>query len=134
MILGVDPGERHVGLATADESIRIATPLEVVDARAVDPVERIVEVVGEVGATAVVVGKPVGLSGRAGPAVDRQSAFLAKLRGRLEVPVQEFDERLTSVIAERGLRASGARRAARRRMTDAVAAQVLLQDYLDASR
>lgn len=132
MILGIDPGARRVGLAVADPETRFARPLEVIDARVTDPVERVAAVVEELGVTAVVVGRPVGLSGRAGPAVEAQSELTAGLRQRLSVPVAEYDERLTTVVAERGLRAAGASRGARDRMRDAVAAQVLLQGYLDS--
>jgi putative holliday junction resolvase len=133
VILGVDPGERRIGLAVGDESTRFTRPLEVIDARVTDPIERIAEVVSDLGITRVVVGRPVGLSGRAGPAVTRQAGFVATLRGRLETDVDEFDERLTSVVAERALRTAGAPSSARRRFRDAVAAQVMLQGYLDAS-
>jgi putative Holliday junction resolvase len=133
VILGIDPGERRVGLAVGDESTRFAHPLDVLDATALDPVERIAEIVRDLGVTRVVVGRPVGLSGRAGPAVARQSDFVRRLKERLDVRVDEFDERLTSVVAERALRAAGAPAPARRRVRDAVAAQVMLQGYLDAT-
>lgn len=132
MILGVDPGERRVGLAIADPETRWARPLEVVDAHACDPVARIAAIVADAGVTHVVVGRPVGLGGQAGPAVVAQREFVASLRARLGVEVSEYDERLTSIVAERSLRAGGVSARARRRLRDAVAAQVLLQDYLDA--
>lgn len=131
-VLGVDPGERRVGLAVADLETRFARPLEVVDVNEVDPVQRIVELIAELGAERVVVGRPVGLSGAAGPAVDAQRALVERLAAEVQVPVEEFDERLTTVLAEQGLRASGARPRARKQARDAVAAQVMLQGYLDA--
>lgn len=134
MILGVDPGGRRVGLALADESTGFARPLEVVDRRKADPVGRICELVGAHGVDLVVVGRPVGLSGEAGPAVEAQREFVAELRRRCPVEVREHDERLTTVIAERALRDSGARRDRRRELRDAVAAQVMLQGYLDSRR
>jgi putative Holliday junction resolvase len=132
MILGIDPGERRVGLAVADPETRFARPLEVVDTASTDPIARIAELVHELGVERVVVGRPIGLSGSAGPAVDAQQRLVARLRQALDVPLEEHDERLTSVIAEQGLRASGASRAARKRRRDAIAAQVMLQGYLDS--
>ncbi len=132
MILGVDPGERRVGVALADEETRFARPLEVVEAAAA--VDRIAALVGEHDVSLVVVGKPVSLSGGDGPAVRNAAPFVAALRDALPVEVVEHDERLTTVIAERGLRAGGADRAARKRIRDAVAAQVMLQGYLDTRR
>ena len=134
MILGVDPGERRTGVAVADLETRWARPLEVIDRREQDPVERIVEIVGQRDVELIVVGRPVGLSGRSGPAVDAQQVFLADLRQKTTVPVEEFDERLTTVVAERRLREGGASAAARKQVKDAVAAQLMLQDYLDSRR
>jgi putative Holliday junction resolvase len=134
MILGIDFGARRVGVAVADEAMRFARPLEVVDAQTTDPVARIVQLVDEMEASLVVVGRPLSLSGRSGPAVEAQSAFTAALRQKLEVAVIEHDERLTTVVAEQGMRAAGAGRVARRERRDAVAAQMLLQGYLDAEQ
>ena len=130
-ILAVDPGERRYGVAVADLETRFAYPLEVIDAREVDPVERVAELVAERSAVKVVVGRPVGLSGRAGPAVEARIAFLDALRSK-GIDVVEHDERLTTVIAEQGLRAGGHPAGARAAQRDAVAAQVLLQSFLDA--
>lgn len=134
MILGVDPGERRVGIAVADEETLFARPLEVIDAVATDAVARVAELVRENDASLVVIGRPLALSGEAGPAVEGAAPFVAALRAALSVDVVEHDERLTTVIAERSLRASGAGRAARKRVRDAVAAQVMLQGYLDGRR
>ncbi len=132
-VLGVDPGERRYGVAVADLETRFARAVEVIDAREVEPVARIIELCDEHAAAKVVVGKPIGLSGRAGPAVEARKTFVERLR-QAGVEVEEFDERLTTVIAEQGLRAGGTKATKRKEMRDAVAAQVLLQSYLDAGR
>lgn len=132
-ILGIDPGTARIGLALADAETRFAYPLEVVDATS-DPVERIVELSVEHAVVKIVVGKPVGLSGREGPAVEEQKRFVAELRARTDIPVEEFDERLTTVVAEAGLRAAGTRPGDRKGKRDAIAAQVLLQGFLDSTR
>jgi putative Holliday junction resolvase len=133
MIIGVDPGERRVGVALADAETRFARPLEVIDARDRDPVERVAELVREVEASLVVVGQPMSLSGRSGAAVEAQRGFVKRLRAAISVQVTEFDERLTTVVADSGLRAAGAPRRARARIRDAVAAQIMLQGYLDST-
>lgn len=133
MILGIDYGARRVGVAAADRVTRFARPVEVIDTRNTDPVERIGELIRDLNVSLVVVGRPVGLSGVAGPSVAAQQEFLAKLRNATPVEVTEHDERFTTVIAERGLKASGARASARRNARDAVAAQLLLQGYLDGN-
>ena len=134
MILGIDPGARRVGVAEADEETRFARPLEVIDAQAVDPVARIVELVAEREVRLIVVGRPVGLAGDAGPAVAVQQGFVETLKAAVKVEVREHDERLTTVIADQGLRAGGANRKSRAAVRDAVAAQVMLQGYLDSER
>lgn len=134
MILGIDPGERRVGVAIADFETRFARPVEVIDRSTADPVERIAELVGSLDVERVVVGLPVGLSGRHGPAAEAQRGLVESLKARLVVDVVEFDERFTTVVAERAMIASGAGRTARKATRDAVAAQVLLQGYLDSTR
>ena len=134
MILGIDPGQRRIGIAEADEETRFARPVEVIDVELADPINRIAQLVREKAATLVVVGRPTGLSGTDGPAVDVQQSFVAELRNALEVEVREYDERLTTVIADQGLRAAGGKRGSRTALRDAVAAQVMLQGYLDSQR
>ena len=134
MIVGIDPGERRVGVAVADPETRFARPLEVIDRQATDAVGRISMIVQELDAEFIVVGRPTGLSGRSGPAVEAQQQFVAELAAALSVEVREFDERFTSVVADRGLRAAGVKTKHLKARRDAVAAQVLLQDYLDATK
>jgi len=132
-ILGVDPGTRRVGLAIADLETRFARALEVVPASR-KGIERIIEVAQERGAVTIVVGKPVSLSGADGRAVDEQRSFVARLRAVTTIPVEEYDERFTTVVAETAMRAAGTRAKDREEVRDAVAAQVLLQGFLDATR
>ena len=132
MILGVDPGERRVGIAIADYETRFARPLEVIDSRSIDPAARIGEIVRELEVDRIVVGRPVGLSGSDGPAVARQQAFVASLKASVDVEIVESDERFTSVIADRALRDAGRSVKQARGVRDAVAAQIILQSYLDS--
>jgi putative holliday junction resolvase len=131
VIIGVDPGERRVGIAIADDETRFARALEVIDRRDTDPVARIAELASELEAHSIVVGRPTDLKGAAGPAVVAQQLFIEDLRAGCSVSVIEHDERFTSVIADRALRDAGKSTKEARAFRDAVAAQVLLQDYLD---
>jgi len=134
VIVGIDPGERRVGVAVADPETRFARPLEVIDRQATDAVERITTIVQELDAEFIVVGRPTGLSGRSGPAVEAQQLFVKELSAALPVEVREFDERFTSVVADRGLRSAGVKDKDLKSRRDAVAAQILLQDYLDSTK
>jgi putative Holliday junction resolvase len=133
VILGIDVGTHRFGVAAAHEETRFAHPLEVIIVGDVDPVARVTELVSETNATKIVVGLPTGLSGSAGAAVDKQKEFVESLRATVEVEVVEYDERLTTVVANQGLRAAGGKREAQKGLRDAVAAQVMLQGYLDST-
>jgi putative Holliday junction resolvase len=134
MILGIDPGTRRIGVAAADVETRFARPIEVIDVEKSNAIARIQQLVRELGVTEVIVGRPVALSGRSGVAVESQRQLLDRLRASLDVEVREYDERLTTVVADQGLRGSGASRRVRRELRDAVAAQVMLQGYMDSTR
>jgi putative Holliday junction resolvase len=135
-VLGVDLGSRRIGLAISDPGARVATPLTVVERsgdRAADH-QTILAHAREAGAFRIVVGLPLSLSGDVGPAARAVLEEVEALRGEASgaVAIETHDERLTTVIAERGLRAARARRRARRRAVDPAAAAVMLQSYLEA--
>jgi putative Holliday junction resolvase len=134
VILGIDPGERRVGVALADNETRFARPVEVIDVKAVDPFARIKELVAELSIETIVVGRPVGLSGGLGPAMESHVTFVTRLRSEVEIDVDVYDERLTTVIAERQMREAGLSAKKQKEMKDAVAAQVMLQGYMDSRR
>lgn len=130
MILGVDPGTKRVGLALADPETCFARPLETVDASVA--IERIASLVRTESVTTVVVGRPLSLSGAAGAAAHASEAFARSLRDELpDVSIVEFDERLTTVVAQRRMRDAGLSSKRSRAAIDSAAAQVMLQDYLD---
>ena len=134
MILGIDPGERRVGIALADLETRFACPLEVIDIKETDLFGRLRELIDEHEVETLVVGRPVGLSGHEGPAMDAHKTFLMRLRGEVEVHVDVYDERFTTSIAEQQMRDAGLSAKKQKGMKDAVAAQVMLQGYMDARK
>ncbi|MGE3621758.1 MAG: Holliday junction resolvase RuvX [Acidimicrobiia bacterium] len=134
--LGIDLGSRRVGVALSDGAGTLAVPYEVVvrsGDRARDRA-RIAELVDEVGAEVVVDGLPRSLDGSAGPAELAARAEVDALRAELPVPVETWDERLTTVTAHRELAAAGVRSRGRRAVVDKVAASVMLQSWLDHRR
>lgn len=132
MILGIDPGERRIGVAIADEETRFARPLEVIDQQETDALARLRDLVREHGVRMLVVGRPVNLAGREGQAMEAQKTFLVRLRDEIDVEIDVYDERLTTVIAERSMRDAGTKAARRKELRDAIAASVMLQGYLDS--
>ena len=134
--LGVDLGERRIGLALSDPSRTVASPFQVLRRSGDAAADRraIVEVAREEGANVIVVGLPLSLSGRAGPAAQAALVEVEAIRaiaGGIELVVH--DERLTTVTAERALNEARMRREARRRIVDKVAAAVMLQSWLERS-
>jgi putative Holliday junction resolvase len=134
-VVGLDLGTKRIGVAVSDDARRVATPIEVVG-RSGDTARdhrKIAEIVDEWDATLVVVGLPLSLSGELGPAARQALAEVDALRATLRVAVETYDERLTTVTAERSLMEQRMRAEDRRRVVDKVAAAVLLQAWLDAT-
>jgi putative Holliday junction resolvase len=134
--LGLDLGERRIGVALCDSAGVLATPYEVVTRsgdRARDHA-RIGALVEEAGAEVIVVGLPLSLDGSKGPAALGVEAEVAELRDHLGVRVELWDERLSTVEATRRLRSAGVSGRKRRHVIDQVAATVILQAWLDAAQ
>ncbi len=132
-VLGVDHGEARIGLAISDELGMLAHPLETVSAKPLDAaLKRIASLAKEKDVEAVVVGLPRHMSGASGVAVEHVNAFLAKLRPMLSCRVITWDERLSTTAAHRALRDAGKKTRATRGVVDQVAAQMILQGYLDS--
>ena len=130
--LGIDLGSKRIGVALSASTL--ATPYEVVQ-RSGDKARdhrRIAELVEEAGAEVVVVGLPLSLDGGIGPAAQRVLDEVDAMATALDVPVETWDERLSTVTAEQSLREQNLKGPARRRVVDMVAAAVILQAWLDA--
>ena len=129
-ILGIDFGRARIGLAISDELRLLAHPLETISANK-DSARRIVEIVRERKIDKVVIGIPKHMSGEIGKAAQEALEFAAKLRAQLPCPVETWDERLTTVAANRALSDAGKKTRQTRNIVDQVAAQMILQGYLD---
>jgi putative holliday junction resolvase len=132
--LAVDVGDVRIGVASCDPDGMLATPVETVRAGRGDRA-RIAELAAEYGVVEVVVGLPRSLNGREGPAAAKARAFAGDVAKLVTpVPVRLVDERMTTVTATQGLRASGVRGKKGRTVVDQAAAVVILQSALDAER
>jgi putative Holliday junction resolvase len=134
--LGIDLGSKRIGVALSDSAGSLATPYEVV-ARSGDRERdhrRIAALAEEAGAEVVVVGLPLGLDGSTGRAAQAALAEADELAQVTGLPVEMWDERLTTVTADRQLMALDMKAGARRRVVDKVAASILLQAWLDHRR
>jgi putative Holliday junction resolvase len=130
-ILGIDHGEARIGLAISDDLGFMAHPLETVPAKE-NPEMRIVSLVKQRDVKTIVVGLPRNMDGTYGPAAEKTKAFAEKLRGLVSCEVRMWDERLTTTAAQRALHEAGRDTKKSRKIIDQVAAQMILQSYLDA--
>ena len=131
-IMAVDLGSVRTGVAVSDELGMLAQPWKTLPGgeKALDAV---VSAVGELKPSRVLVGLPRNMDGTYGPAAELSRAFADRLRARVECTVDLWDERLTTVAAQRALRDSGRKARDQRGVVDQVAAQILLQSWLDRS-
>jgi putative Holliday junction resolvase len=133
-VLALDLGEARIGVAISDPGRRVALPAGTIRvAGGPQDLKAVAGLVREHGATEVVVGHPLSMSGERGPAARLAEEFADGLRIILDVPVHLQDERLSTVEAERGLREAGAGGRERRTASDQAAATVILRAYLDRS-
>jgi putative Holliday junction resolvase len=126
--LGLDLGSKRIGVAVSSGTV--ATPYEVIE-RGTERT-RLPQLLEETGATVIVVGLPYSLDGSKGAAARRIEKEVDALRRQLDVPIELYDERFTTVTAHQSLMDQKMKADARRRVVDKVAAAVMLQSWLDA--
>lgn len=131
-ILALDHGTRRVGVAVSDELQMIAQPLEYIAPEPfADFLTRLKEILREKEASLILVGMPRNMDGSYGPAALKVQEFVAALKDAVTVPIKTWDERLTTVQAQKFLIQGGVRRDQRKLKVDKTAAAILLQSYLD---
>lgn len=131
--LGLDHGTKRIGVAISDELGMIAQPLEFIPAHPEEEMfVRLKEIVVQKDVGEIIVGMPRNMNGTLGPAAEKAQAFIDQIRGRIDTPVRDWDERLTTAQAQRVLISAGTRRNKRKENVDKMAAAILLQSYLDS--
>lgn len=131
--LGLDIGGQRIGVAISDEMGMIASPIAMIR-RHSDVAAQVRVLIAKYGIAKLVAGLPVGLSGREGPQAAEVRTFTDALAAEIGIPLEYWDERLTTSIAEQSLIAQGTKRNKRKLRVDEVAAAVILQSYLDSLR
>ena len=132
-VLALDHGTRRIGVAVSDELKLIAQPLEYIPAEPfADFLTRLKDLLREKEVELILVGLPRNMDGSYGPAALKVQAFIAALKAAVTVPIKTWDERLTSVQANRYLIQGNVRRDKRKEKVDKMAAAILLQSYLDS--
>jgi len=131
--LGIDYGDKRVGIAVSDPMEVVSTPLETIDNTSRDRcVARVAELVRERKIEGIVIGLPLHMNGTEGERVHRTRAFVESLQASISVPVEWWDERMTTASVNRVLIQAGTRRERRKEVVDKLAAQQILQAFLDA--
>jgi putative Holliday junction resolvase len=129
----IDFGRKRLGLAITDDQGRDAYPLGAMERRSLKlDLEAIRSRLAERGVTRIVVGLPLNMDGSEGPAARAARAFAERLAAVTGLPVELYDERLSSFEAEERLRGAVSSRAARKRAVDAIAAVVILEGWLQS--
>lgn len=130
--LGIDHGDARIGLAISDELNMLAHPLETIAVKDTDALKRVAEIVAEKNIGTIIIGMPKNMDGTTGPAAEKVRAFAEQLRTRVTCPVKLWDERLTTVAAQKSLHAAGRNAKQSRAVIDQAAAQLILQGWLDS--
>jgi len=132
-VMGLDIGDRRIGVALSDPGARIAQPYATIDRNKENAIERLQSIVKENDVGVIVVGLPLNMNGSEGIQAERTRAFVNELREAIpDVDLTFRDERLTSVASENVLIESGMRREKRKKHRDRVAATLILQNYLES--
>lgn len=131
-ILALDVGTVRIGVAVSDLLGITAQPLGVIQRKKTNPWQEVLKLIEEHEVEIIVVGQPLQLNGQEGLAVAAISKFVDKLREVTTLPIELWDERLSTAQAERMMISAGTRREKRRQNIDKVAAALILESYLNA--
>ncbi len=134
-VLAIDYGTRRIGIAVSDALGITAQPLEIIErTNKIKDMERIAAIVGDKKVERIVIGLPINMDGEEGPNVAYIRKFAGEVEERFKLPVELYDERLTTMQAERMLvDEADMSREKRKGVKDKIAASILLQSYLEFS-
>ena len=132
-LMGLDLGTKTIGVSLSDLNWLIATPLETIMRKkfTIDAV-RLLKIIDKHEVKGLVIGLPRHMNGSEGPRAQSTRAFVRNLQGRLSIPILLWDERLTTIAAERVLLSANLSRKRRAQVIDKVAATIILQGALDS--
>lgn len=130
--LGIDLGDARVGVAVSDDLGMLAHPLETISTQSTNVLKRVLALAGERTVETIIVGMPRNMNGSHGPAADKARAFIEELRRETTLPIVAWDERLSTVSAQRALQEAGRNTRKQKSVIDQVAAQIILQSWLDS--
>lgn len=131
--MGIDYGTKRMGIALSDELMMIAQPFELILAKPIESfLDRLKEIIQEKEVERIVIGMPLHMNGSHGLSAEKVDALIEKLKETVDLPITTWDERLSSVEANRILIAGKVSRKKRKEKVDKTAAAIILQSYLDS--
>ncbi len=134
-ILGLDFGEKRIGVAISDPMGILASPLTVIEGKSTDStIEYIVSITQEEEVERIVVGLPRSLDGSESVQAQITRDFIDLLQGQIDIPVDTWDERLSTVAANRMMNEAGVKKGKKKKRLDSAAAAIILQSYLDSKK
>ena len=131
-ILGLDYGERRIGIALSDPLQIIAKPLTVIDRKKTDYISELSKIIVENEIISIVVGLPLTLKGKESKQTKTVLSFIDELQSKLTIPILQIDERLSSIAAEKSLQMQNIKTGYEKGKVDETAAAIFLQEYLDS--
>jgi len=133
--LGLDIGDKRIGVALSDSESILASPFTIIERSGErQDIEAIINIINEHQVKQIVVGLPRSMNGSIGRQAEKVKAFVQRLCSHTEIPVEFRDERLTTVSARRLMQAAQSKKTKRKARDDAVAAAIILQGYLDETQ
>lgn len=133
--MGLDVGERRLGVSVSDELNLTAQPLRLIRRTSVEKdLAEILRIASEYSVGAIVVGMPLMMDGTVGPQARKVERFMERLRLKTSIPIEEWDERLSTVAVTRVLIEGDVTRKKRKDVVDQLSASYILQGYLDRKR
>jgi putative holliday junction resolvase len=131
-VLGLDFGEKRIGVAVSDALNIIAQSIGTIERKSIKTdIKKIQDLVREYGASKLIIGLPLNMNGTKGKSADMALDFVSKLKKEIDISVEMLDERLTTAQGERIFLEADMSRAKRKKNIDKIAAQLILQNYLD---
>lgn len=133
-IMGLDVGDKTIGVALSDPMGWTAQGLEVIRRKSdvQEDFQRLLQIIREYEVESILVGLPKNMNGTIGPQGEKVLAFVEQLKEEINLPVKTWDERLSTVAAEKVLLQADVSRSKRKKVIDKMAAAVILQGYLDS--
>ena len=131
-LIGIDPGKKRIGIAISDENKKVATPYTTIVKKDYSSfLAQIKKIVQENAIKGIVIGNPINMDGSIGPKSQSSRSFVNNLSKEINIPILLWDERLTTVSAERSLLEADLSRKKRQQIIDKIAASIILQSFLD---